>query len=42
MALQSGDGNIVAWARKVMKKLLTDKKRKKKNFRRKEADDKVY
>jgi hypothetical protein len=42
MTLQSNDGNIVAWARKMMSRLLKDKRRKKKNFRKNETDKEVY
>ena len=42
MALQSGDGNIVTWATKILGKLVKEKRRKKKKFHRVVQDQLVY
>lgn len=42
MALQSGDGNIMAWAEKILGKLVREKRRKKKKFPRIAQDQLVY
>lgn len=41
VALQSSNDNIVKWARELMRKLLKDKRRKKKNCFRIEADKEI-
>lgn len=42
MALQSGNANIVNWARKVLSKLIREKHRRKKNFKKAQADQHMY
>jgi len=42
MALQSGDGNITDWAKKILAKLVREKRRKKKKFHRVVQDQLVY
>lgn len=42
MALQSTDSNILEWAKKIMSKLLRDKRRKRKNFIKAQVDKDVF
>lgn len=42
MALQSTDSNILEWAKKIMRRLLRDKRRKRKNFQKTHVDKEVF
>lgn len=42
MALQSGDGNIVQWGRKVLSKLIREKMRRRKNYSKAVTDQDVF
>jgi hypothetical protein len=42
MALQSGDGNIMQWARKILSKLIREKQRRRKNYNKAVTDQDVY
>jgi hypothetical protein len=42
MALQSNDSNILNWAKKILSKLIRDRKQKHKNIQQIKADTENY